>query len=198
MAKAIFLEGIDGTGKSTLVEKLKDYLVSKGEKVLTLREPGGSAYYQAIREHIHFSDLERTALSDMLTCAGGIAENIRQTKKALADGTWVITDRCYISNAVYQIAQGLDPEVAHEINKLAVGDFTYHVGIVLDVPLTVAEQRLLTIGKKKDRWETMGEQYFATIRDLYLQIAKEHNFNILNASSSLDELTKDIITLIEA
>ncbi len=196
MAKAIFLEGIDGTGKSTLIQLLSEQLVARGEEVLVLREPGGTPYYQAIREHIHFSDLERTPLSDALTCAGGIAENIRQTRAALQKGTWVLTDRCYISNAVYQIAQGLDPKLAGKINDIATNGFHYDHGIILDLPLEVAQKRLMSIGKKKDRWETMGDAYFEKLRQLYLQIADKQKIAVVDASAPIGEVYRQICQMV--
>lgn len=196
MAKSIFFEGIDGTGKSTLTKALKEHLEATGKQVITLREPGGSAYYEAIREHIHFQQLDRTPLSDALTCAGGIAENIRQTKKALSEDIWVITDRSYISNAVYQAAQGLDLALAEKINALALDGFTYDLRILLDMPLDQASARLSSIGKKKDRWETMGDDYFRTIQKLYQDIAKREQMTVLDASESVDKLIAQIMPLI--
>lgn len=195
MTKAIFLEGIDGTGKSTLAKLLKDHLEARGQKVVVLREPGGSEYYEAIRQHIHFSSLERSALSDALTCAGGIAENIRETKRALENGYWVISDRCYISNAVYQIAQGLSPEIVDRINQIALDGFSYDIGILLDVPIEVAEKRLLAIDKKRDRWESMSENYFKTVRQLYLDYANTLDLPTIDASQPIETILAQIIEL---
>ena len=197
MAKSIALEGIDGSGKSTLAALLKDYLDAQNHSVLMLREPGGSAYYEAIRSHIHFSDLERSALSDMLTCAGGIAENIRQTKETLNTNTWVISDRCYISNVVYQIAQGLDSELTNTINQVALQGFDYDIKILIDVPLEVAEKRLVSIGKKQDRWESMGELYFEKVQSLYHEIAQREEFAVLDGTQPLEDLLEQIIKRIE-
>ena len=73
MAKALFLEGTDGSGKTTQVGLLKEYLEKKGHKVLALREPGGSDYYEALRT-VHFSgELNRPAISDALLGAAGRA-----------------------------------------------------------------------------------------------------------------------------
>lgn len=184
---------MDGSGKSTAAKQLVNFLEELGVKVLSLREPGGSPYYEAIREHIHFQDYERSPLSDMLTCAGGIAENIQLTKKALANNEWVVSDRSYVSNYVYQVTRGLNEDVAEQINKLALGDFNYDIKILVDVPVSVAQTRLESIDKKKDRWETLGEAYFQKVRDTYLKIAKRESFVIIDGEQSIDEVKKQII-----
>lgn len=198
MGKSIILEGIDGTGKSSIAELLKEHLEKSGQTVLLLREPGGSAYYEAIRQHVHFADLERSALSDALTCAGGIAENVRHTRRALEQGQWVITDRSYISNKVYQVAQGLDTTVADRINDIALSGFSYDHTFVIDVPLQIAEQRLLSIGKKRDRWETMGKDYFKVVKDLYLSIAEQNNLQIIDGTAPLEAVVKKILAEVGA
>jgi len=196
MAKSIILEGLDGSGKSTQAKLLKEYLESKGYKVLSLREPGGSAYYEAIREHIHFSDYERPPISDLLTCAGGIAENIALTKRALADNTWVITDRSYISNIVYQVAQGLDEETAEEITLRAVNGFTYGVRILIDIPVELAFKRLEKVNRKRDHWESKGEDYFKKARELYSKYAEKYNMSILDGSKSVEEIQHELRELL--
>lgn len=195
MAKSLYLEGVDGTGKSTLIDLLKKYLEENGETVLTLREPGGSPYYQAIRDHIHFSDHERSALSDALTCAGGIAENINLTKKALNAGSWVITDRCYISNAVYQVANGLDQSLADHINSLALQGFTYDIKILLTAPLEVAGKRLSGLERKRDYWELKGNDYFKRVQKLYDQYVDLEDMVIIDATKNIDTVLASIIKL---
>lgn len=196
MGKSLFIEGLDGSGKSTQIALLEEYLIKSGEQVLTLREPGGTAYYQAIREHVHFQTYERPPLSDALTCAGGIAANIAATKKALANGSWVVSDRSFHSNAVYQIANGLAATTAHAINSLAIGDFKYDYAVLIDIPIEAAQARLESIGKKKDRYESLGTQYFSRVRELYLKTAKHNNFHVIDGKLSIEEIHHRIIQLI--
>lgn len=196
MAKGILLEGLDGSGKSSQIGLLKDYLESKGQKVLTLREPGGSAYYEAIREHIHFSDFERPPLSDLLTCAGGIAENIAQTRRALSEGTWVITDRSFISNIVYQVAQGLDPETAENITLRSLDGFEYDIKVLLDISVDLAYERMQKVSRKRDHWESKGREYFERAHELYAEYAKKHQMKTIDGSKSIDEIQFELQTIL--
>lgn len=196
MVKSILLEGIDGSGKSTHVALLRQYLEEKGNKVVALREPGGTDYYQAIREHVHFTDFKRPAIRDALVCAGGIAANIDATRDALADGKWVITDRSFISNILYQTAQGLDYETAKRITLLSIGDFQYDVRILIDIPVTIGRQRLKEIGKGTDYWESKGQQYFEEVHKLYHQHAKEFGLTIIDGTQSIKQIQQKIQSLI--
>lgn len=192
MAKSIIFEGIDGSGKSTLTKLVKQYLEERGKTVLALREPGGTPYYEAIREHVHFQTYQRPVISDVLTCAGGIAANIALTKTALLDDTWVISDRSFYSNAVYQIARGFDAEVLNSINALATEGFAYDFKFLIDLPVLVAQGRLAEIGKKKDRYEALGKEYFEEVRQLYLDIAKKEGFIILDGQQPVSEIIKAV------
>ena len=197
MAKSIFIEGMDGSGKSTQIKLLKEYLEKSGEKVLLLREPGGSDYYEAIREHIHFSEFPRPPLSDALTCAGGIAANVVLAKQALTQNTWVISDRAYPSNLVYQVANGLDEKLAQEANRLALQGFDYDMKILIDVPVAVAQKRLAEIGKKKDRYESLGAAYFEAVRAHYKKLAEVDGYFILDGEASIETTRQKILDYLD-
>lgn len=196
MAKALFLEGIDGSGKSTHIKLLDAHLKKRGEQVLLLREPGGSEYYEAIRRHIHFTAYPRPPISDALACGAGIAANIQMTREALAANQWVISDRSYHSNTLYQINSGADPKSTQIINTIALGGFKYDYKILIDIPVEVAQQRLERIGKKRDRYESLGRSYFEKIREGYLRIAKKENFIVVDGTLDPDALHQQIIEAI--
>jgi dTMP kinase len=196
MAKAVFLEGTDGGGKSTQISLLKEYLESKGEKVVAIREPGGSDYFEALRA-LHFDDkLQRPPMSDTLLTAAGRAANIELSRQALADGAWLITDRAYPSSFAYQNAQGVPWEAIREINNLAIGDFNYDIKIVIDVPVVVARKRVEGTGAKKDHWESRGDEFFEQIRANYLRLAEEEGHIVINGEKSVEELHKLIVEAI--
>lgn len=196
MAKSVCIEGIDGSGKSTQVELLKKYLEEKGHFVLTLREPGGTDYYQAIREHVHFTNHKRPPISDALVCAGGIAANIEATKQALKADKWVVSDRSYISNILYQTAQGLDFETAERITMLGVGDFKYDFKILIDTPIDLGRKRLQSIGKGKDYWESKGDGYFEKVNQLYNKYTGKFDLIRIDGTQSIDDIQGQIRKII--
>lgn len=196
MAKSIFLEGTDGTGKSTQLALLKEYLELKGESVMTLREPGGSPYYEALRDLYINSPHQHPAVSDALLSAAGRAANIAETKKALAEGAWVITDRSYLSSYVYQSVQGVPLEDIKAINTYALAGFTYDVKIVLDAPIAVASQRVTAGTAKKDYWESLGTDFFEKVRQRYLDLAAKEDCLVIDASRDIQAIHAKIVKAI--
>jgi len=197
MAKSLFIEGMDGSGKSSQIELLKKYLEKNGKSVLSLREPGGSDYFEALRD-IHFSGtLKRPPMSDALLTGAGRAANISDTKQTLKAGSWVISDRAYPSTFAYQVAQGVHWDIVASINNLALDGFTYDYKILLDVPVSVARLRVEISGIKKDHWEKRDEQFFEDIRKNYLKLAQQENHIILNGEDSIEQTHQQIVQIIE-
>lgn len=193
MSKSLFLEGTDGSGKSTQFELLKKYLEDRGEKVLTLREPGGSDYYEALRDFYLHAPHEHPPISDALISAAGRAANIELTKKALSEGTWVITDRAYPSSFVYQAVQGIDLADIKDINRHALQGFDYDIKILLDVSIEVAMSRVEQSGAQKDHWESNGIEFFTLIREKYLELAKSEDYIIIDGSGEIEAIHQEII-----
>lgn len=197
MAKSIFLEGTDGSGKSTQLKLLVDYLASKGISVHTLREPGGSDYYEALRDLYLKAPHAHPPVSDALLSAAGRAANIAETKEALAADKWVITDRSYLSSYVYQSVQGVPAEDVKMINTFALNGFNYDIKIVLDVPIDVAAKRVNDSGSKKDYWESQGTAFFTKVREAYIKLAAAEQCIVIDASGSIESIHKTIIQAIE-
>ncbi len=193
MAKSLFLEGTDGSGKSTQFALLKQYLESKQIEYEALREPGGSDYYEALRDFYLHAPHKHPAVSDALLSAAGRAANIEQTKKALKAGKWVITDRAYPSSYVYQAVQGLQLEDIIDINRHALQGFDYDIKILLDVTVETAAARMEETGSKKDHWESQGEAFFTTVRTKYLELAEKDGYIIIDASADIQTIHQKII-----
>ena len=115
----IAIEGIDGTGKSTQVKLLADYLREKGCTVVETREPTNGPYGQKIRKL--YVDRGQCTLEEELNL---FIEDRRQhvqevVNPALTAGHIVLTDRYYFSTAAYQGAAGMDPEEVFAKNSFA-------------------------------------------------------------------------------
>jgi len=115
----IAFEGIDGTGKSTQLELLAEYLRTKGHDVITTREPTDGPYGMKIRAL--YTDRGSHSLEEELNL---FVEDRRQhvrdlIEPALEQGKIVLTDRYYFSTAAYQGAAGSDPEAIFAANSFA-------------------------------------------------------------------------------
>ena len=152
MNRGIFItmEGPDGSGKSTQIELLKEYLEGAGYDVLITREPGGNRISEAIREIILNSEYtEMSPVTEMMLYASARAQLIAEViGPAIESGKAVISDRFVDSSLVYQgMARGLGVETVYEINKVAIGEYMPQLTIMLDLP---AEEG---ISRKKDQKE---------------------------------------------
>ena len=118
----VSFEGLDGSGKTTQVERLRAALEADGREVVTAREPGGTALGERIRELVLHGD-EMTPWAEALLYAAARAELVAEViEPALARGADVLLDRYLDSSVVYQgIARGLGLDEVLELNLLAVG-----------------------------------------------------------------------------
>ena len=152
MSRGIFIsmEGPDGSGKSTQIELIKEYLEKEGKDVIITREPGGTRISEAIREIILNSEYtEMSPVTEMMLYASARAQLIAEViGPAIESGKAVISDRFVDSSLVYQgMARGLGVETVYEINKVAIGEYMPQLTIMLDLPAEVG------IGRKKDQKE---------------------------------------------
>ena len=119
----ITLEGGEGTGKSTQVQRLVARLAAKGVETLATREPGGSPKAERLREIILSGAVEPLGpVAETLAFAAARLDHLDQTiRPALAEGCYVVCDRFIDSTVAYQgAARGLGVEVAKELNAVAV------------------------------------------------------------------------------
>lgn len=152
MKKGIFItmEGPDGSGKSTQIELLKEYLEKKGYDVLITREPGGTRISEDIRGVILNREYsEMSPVTEMLLYASARAQLIAEVVgPALESGKAVISDRFVDSSLVYQgMARGLGVNAVYEVNLHAIGEYMPDVTFLLDLPAEVG------IARKKDQKE---------------------------------------------
>lgn len=202
--KGIFItmEGPDGSGKSTQIELLKEFLTQKGYEILVTRDPGGTAVSEAIREIILNKEFsEMNDMTELLLYAAARAQLVGQViKPALAAGKAVISDRFVDSTAVYQgIARGLGIDTVYDINRYALQgimpDMTFH----LDLPAEVG------IARKKnqaelDRMELQTIEFHQKVAQGYRELAKRNPERIITIDATLpkEEICDMIRTRVNA
>ncbi len=131
----ITLEGGEGAGKSTQIQVIKDYLLTRGNDVVVTREPGGTSEGQEIRNLLVSGDKDKwSPLSETLLILADRAAHLeRLIRPALAEGKYVVCDRFFDSTKAYQgVAGGLGLDVIHNLQQPVLGttlpDFTLFVG----------------------------------------------------------------------
>ena len=204
MSKGIFItmEGPDGSGKSTQIALLREYLEKEGYEVLITREPGGNTISEAIREIILNKDFtEMSSITEMLLYAAARAQLIDQiVGPALESGQAVISDRFVDSSLVYQgIARGIGVEKVYEVNSLAIGKYMPDVTFLLDLPAEVGISRKKD-QKELDRMELESLEFHKKVAQGYRDMATRfpERIRTIDATLPADEISGLIITEVHA
>jgi dTMP kinase len=195
-ARYIALEGIEGTGKSTVALRLAEHLRGSGREVIVVREPGGTPPGEGIRDLLlHGDDLEpwTEALLFAAQRAQLAAEVVRP---ALAAGTWVISDRTVYSSLAYQGGgRGLGVEQVRAVNAAGLLGTWPEMVVLLEIdPATgLARQRVADrIGAEGIRFQQRVAETFAALAE-----AEPDIFRSVTADRPLEEVAASVIALVE-
>ena len=167
-ARFISLDGLDGTGKSSQLGPLCDWLRSRGVTVTTCRDPGSTPTGDAIRAILlDRRDLHVDPTSEMLLYMAARAQLVAEViTPALARGEWVLADRFLLATIVYQgHAGGLDPEAIRAVGRVATTGIEPDLVVLLDCGLETSARRL---DRPLDKLESRGDGYRARVRAGYL------------------------------
>jgi dTMP kinase len=190
----ISFEGIDGVGKSTQLEMLQDYLSQKGHTVLRTLEPGGTELGQEIRHLLLHRKGDVAPRAEALLYAADRAHHVAtKIRPALERGEIVLTDRFFDSSVAYQgAARDLDVNQVRHISLWAVDNLVPDLTILLDLPAQEAISRRSKTGTEPDRLEREKVEFFERARQMYLELAKESRFLVVDARKSVDEIQTEI------
>lgn len=196
----ITLEGGDGSGKTTQMQKIVEWLEREGIDVVATREPGGTQTGQEIREIVLHSRSEIFAKAEALLYAADRAQHINEVvRPALAQGKVLLQDRYIDSSVAYQGAgRVLD---SHEIRKLslwATDGLVPDLTILLDLPPEFMADRLSNSRKRFDRLEAEQQDFHIRVREEYLALAKAEpeRIAVVNAAQDEDAVFDDIIVIL--
>lgn len=160
----ISFEGIDGSGKTTQINLLKNRLESDGFDVRLFREPGGTELSEVIRGLLLNPELEIHPVTEILLFSSARSQLIAEKVLPLKETeTVIILDRFYDSTVAYQgygrASVALDQ--VHQINRIASHGIVPDITFYLRVDLETAEQRRSAFAK--DRMENSGDDFFRKV-----------------------------------
>ena len=169
----IVLEGPEGSGKTTQLRKLAEFLSAVAKTVVAVREPGGTALGDEIRKlllHDPSSDIAPSAES-LLFMASRAQLVEREVNPALASGVTVLLDRFFLSTYAYQVAgRGLPQEEVAAANRLATGGLRPDVTLLLSLPVAEGLKRATRRGPH-DRMEQSDSAFHERVARAFEQFA---------------------------
>src|SRR5215210_5838706 len=172
----ITLEGPEGSGKTSHIPSLVEYLREKGYTVFPTREPGGTSISEQIREVIHdLKNVEMHPRTETLLYQAARAQIVEQVIKArLKEGEIVISDRYYDSTIAYQgYGHQQDLEQVRTLVKYATGGLAPDLTVLLDVDVEVGLGRKKKNGAEWNRMDAHEIEFYQRVHSGYLQLVKQ-------------------------
>ena len=195
----ITFEGVEGSGKSTQIQRFEDRIKSKIVNVdlLVTREPGGTDSAESIRQLLVTgrADKWRAATEAMLMSASRHEHVEHVIRPAIESGAIVVCDRFYDSTRVYQGIVGGVPEPDIEaLNRLACGNLVPDLTILLDMDVDEGLRRADGRETAETRFESKGVEFHRKVRSGFLELAARHSgrFVVIDADREIDLVTSDI------
>ena len=193
--RLITVEGLDGAGKTTLIGALAGALHERGQEVLVLREPGGVALSERIRELVKDPAFDTDPHAEALLYAAARAQLVAEQLRPLLDaGRWLLLDRFVDSSLAYQgAARGLGVDAIRALNEFGTGGLKPDRTLLLRVDPQVARTR---IGNRKaDRLEREDAAFFAAIANAYdaLAAAEPDRIAVIDGAQSPDAVLADAL-----
>jgi len=200
--KFITFEGPEGSGKSTVIVAVKDFLEKEGYSIFITREPGGSKIAEDIRDIIlDKENTEMDAHAEALLFAASRSQHFSEKiLPALAAEKIILCDRFIDSSLAYQgHARGLGIDQVYEINKFAIGNNLPELTIFIDVPPEVGLKRVFSNTRKVDRLDLETLAFHELVYEGYMKIAKkyENRFKIVDGTNPVEQVIEDTIKIIK-
>ncbi|MFN7894948.1 MAG: dTMP kinase [Cyanobacteriota bacterium] len=193
----VVLEGIDGCGKTTQLQALRQWLPSSGllapgARLVVSREPGGTALGQALRDLLLHppQGVQPLPRAELLLYAADRAQHVEALLlPALQAGDWVLCDRFTGSTAAYQgYGRGLPLALIDTLESLATGGLQADLTLWLDVSL--AESRRRRGGQMADRIEAAGEEFMSRVADGFATLAGQRGWTRIEAGQPVAAVTE--------
>jgi dTMP kinase len=191
----VTLEGIDRSGKSTQARLLAEAL---GEGAVAVREPGGTAVGERVRELLKDTALEIGGAAEALLFAAARAELVAEViRPALDHGKVVISDRFVDSSLAYQgAARGLGLEAVARVNEFATAGLRPDITFLFEIPADSAASRA---GVEVDRFEEEGAGLQAKVLAAYGELAASEpdRWVRIDADRAPDAVHADVLAAVE-
>ena len=193
LGKFITLEGVDGAGKTSHIEFIKEYLTNLKLDFIMTREPGGTELGERLREILLHDEM--TPKTETILMFAARNEHIEKViRPGLTSGAIVISDRFTDASYAYQSGgKGVEDEAIDILKDLVQKNLQPDLTFLFDLPVEVSIKRLKKT-RKLDKFEKEEKDFHENVRKKYLMIAKNNpkRFSVLNSEKSIDEIQSQI------
>lgn len=192
-------EGLDGSGKSSLMSQLQSYLETNNKKYIKTREPGGTQVGDQLRQIILSKSEEApTPRTELLLYEASRSQHVDLViRPALNRKEWVLCDRFSASSVAFQAGgRKISEEQVHWLNTFATDSLKPDLNILLDLTVVESQQRRQKRAKEmneaEDRIESEEEAFHQRVREGFLKQADQNpkEWLVLDASKSPEALFK--------
>ncbi len=194
-AQFITLDGIDGAGKTTQLNVIRDWFAAQQLPVLFTREPGGTPLGEQLRNILLNPSSQVSLHTEALMMFAARRQHLEDViLPALASGTHVVSDRFTDATFAYQGGgRGLAYDKIQQLEQWVQDDLRPNLTFILDVPLEVSVARIEG-SRQKDRFEQEDPAFFARVREAYLQRAQHapERYAVINSNREKPEVKADI------
>lgn len=197
--KYIVIEGHDGTGKSTQVKKLAEYLREEHNRdSFVAEEPAGTPIADEIRMLIKNGDLERNPETNLLLFTAARHEIWQRASQELKLGKWVLSSRNYISTLAYQgSGEGLSPKLILDLTKKFTDHNYMNPDKTIILSMLDSKKRQDRIGQRgeltnPDTFESKPNDFQEKVNSAYLNIADQNNYDTIDAGGTVEGVFRDI------
>ncbi len=181
------MKEIYGCGKSSHIPHIIHTLESKGQRVISTREPGGTALGEKLRALLLHEEMH-VETETLLMFAARCEHLLKVIKPALAQGFYVLSDRFTDASYAYQVgAKGLDAKKMAILEHWVQEDLQPDHTLLFDVPVEISVQRLAN-ARSPDKFERENADFFHKIRTSYLERAKQfpERFSMIDANQPIE------------
>lgn len=201
-APFITIEGMDGAGKTTVLQAIAHWIEQQGHRCALTREPGGTPLAEELRQLL-LTPREEVIHPDteLLLMVSARHQHVKtRIQPLLAQGTWVVSDRFYDASYAYQGGgRGMDMARIASLHSWALGDFAPDLTLLLDLPVALGKARVSGRGEAQTRFEEEQLAFFESVRSAYLQRAQAEpeRIVIIDASQPPADVQQAVLTCLE-
>ena len=197
--KFIVFEGIDGSGKTTQIDQLSEWLIGAGlipenNQLIITREPGGTKLGRCIRSLLldTSKDPPPDSVTELLLYAADRSQHVNEIiRPTLSKGDWVISDRFSGSTLAYQgYGRKLNIKLIKDLEKIATQGISPDITFLLDLPIEESLKR--RINRKDDRIEKEGIDFLSNVSLGFQALSEDKKWKKISAIKSKEEIISEI------